>query len=151
MISKVELSQIEWITNGERASALNMNRPLKQFMTKYNINVETINQALEGLGSFEGPQPSTKKVVNRSIQVISENDSGSYNIGTSEITVAGNLPVGFNFYVAVDPTVSTVVIISLTEETIISTSESSYRLESGVAKFVKIDDTRWVATIEQPV
>lgn len=146
MISKIELSQIEWITNGERASALNMNRPLKQFLTKYNINIESINRALEDI---EVIQPSKNKVVNQSIQVISENDSGSYNIGTSEITVAGGLPIGFNFYVVVDAAAAPSVIISLTEETIISTSESSYRLEGGVAKFVKIDDTRWVVTIEQ--
>lgn len=141
MISKVELNQIEWITNGERASALNVNRPLKQFITKYNINIE----ALMGI------QSSTQKVVNQSVRVIAENDSESYNIGTSEITVARDLPIGFNFYVIVDVTAAPTVNISLTGESILSTSENSYLLESGVAKFVKIDDKRWVVTIGQSV
>lgn len=143
MINKIELSQIEWITNGERASALNMNRPLKQFITKYNINIDSINQALKSIG------PSTIKAVNQSIQEITENDSGSYNIGTPEIAVAGDLPIGFIFHVVVDVTVSPTVSISLTGESILSTGESSYLLAGGVAKFVKIDDTRWVVTIEQ--
>lgn len=147
MISKIELNQIEWITNGERASSLNMNRPMKQFLTKYNISIDEINDAFD---NFQPDlTPILTKVIDKTDDEIGLDSLGKYNIRDLSTTVAAGLPIGFNFHIVAD---GSDISIFLSGETILSTNEDSCLLENGsIAKFVKLDELRWIVTIEQSV
>lgn len=143
MISKIEPNQIEWITNGERASSLNVNRPLKQFITKYNISIDEINNSLSNSSS------NIMKSINRSNNNVSESMLGEYVVRGGNVNVDEGLPIGWTCFIVAN---LATIEVDFGTESIISSSLSKFTLPTfEVAKLVKIDQNGWLVTIESSV
>lgn len=143
MISKIELSQIEWITNGERASALNMNRPLKQFITKYNMSIDEINNSL----SNGSPGGGGSRYINVSTDSSNVMDShlGYYLVRSNSISVEPNLPLGWNCYIVSE---NNDITIDLLNDTTIEMGSNTFTIPAGrTAKLVKVTDSKWAVSI----
>lgn len=144
MASKVELNQIEWITNGERASALNMNRPLKQFITKYNLSIEEINNSLRNVLLPEG-----NRFINVSTDSSNITDShlGYYVVRSNSISVEPNLPMGWNCYVVSE---NNDITVDLLNDTTVEMGSTTFTVPTGrTAKLVKVTDSKWAVSIER--
>ena len=144
MASKVELKQIEWITNGERASALNMNRPLKQFITKYNLSIEEINNSLRNVLLPEG-----NRFINVSTDSSNITDShlGYYVVRSNSISVEPNLPMGWNCYVVSE---NNDITVDLLNDTTGEMGSTTFTVPTGrTAKLVKVTDSKWAVSIER--
>lgn len=143
-ISKVELNEIEWITNGERASSLNINRPLKQFLTKYNISIDDMNNSLSNIVLPEG-----NRYINVSTDSSNVTDShlGYYLVRNNSISVEPNLPMGWNCYVVSE---NNDITIDLLNDTTIEMRSNTFIIPTGrTAKLVKVTDSKWAVSIER--
>lgn len=144
MASKVELSQIEWITNGERASALNMNRPLKQFITKYNTNIDELNDSLRNVILPEGSRYIN---VSTGSSDITDHHLGYYLVRSNSISVEPDLPRGWNCYVVSE---NNDITIDLLNDTTVELGSSTVTVPTGrTAKLVKLTDSKWAVSIER--
>lgn len=142
MISKVELNQIEWITNGERASSLNMNRPLKQFITKYNISIDELNDSLNNIVLPEGSRYIN---VSTGSSNIMDSHLGYYLVRNNSISVEPNLPKGWNCYVVSE---NNDITIDLVNDTTVEMRSNTFTIPTGrTAKLVKVTDTKWAVSI----
>lgn len=144
MISKVELNQIEWITNGERASSLNMNRPLKQFITKYNISIDELNNSLNDIVS---PEASRYINISTGSSNITDSHLAHYLVRNNSISVEPNLPTGWNCYIVSE---NNDITIDLVNDTTVETRSNTFTIPTGrTAKLVKVTDSKWAVSIER--
>ena len=144
MISKIELNQIEWITNGERASALNMNRPLKQFMTKYNMVIDEFNYIINN-GVLQ--EPGRHVNISTGSSNIMDSYLGYYLVRNNSISVESNLPIGWNCYIVSE---NNDITIDLVNDTTIETGSNTFTIPTGrTAKLVKVTDSKWSVSIER--
>ena len=144
MISKVELNQIEWITNGERASSLNMNRPLKQFITKYNISIDELNNSLNNIVL---PEVSRYIDVSTGSSNIMDSHLGHYLVRNNSISVESDLPRGWNCYIVSE---NNDIIIDLVNDTTVEMGSNTFTIPTGrTAKLVKVTDSKWAVSIER--
>lgn len=149
IISKVELNEIEWITNGERASSLNINRPLKQFLTKYNISIDDIQEALDNFEPVVDFKPLKMKNINRSTSNVTECMLGEYVVREGNVIVDEGLPIGWTCFIVAN---LATIEVDFGTDSIRSSSLSKFTLPTfEVAKLVKIDENGWLVTIENSV
>lgn len=97
-LPQIDLSEIEWVLNGERANETNLNRPLKQFLAKINaINTQIddgFDSLEEMLGSF-----SSAVVLKGSWDPMSGIFPSNAKIGWSWIASASGVVDGVDFVV----------------------------------------------------
>ena len=145
---KIELNEIEWITNGERASALNLNRALKQFLTKNNAILDDLDTRLSEVTPEEGQETATLlKKINHSNDNITAELLGQYAVRSRSISVQTGLPQGWNCHITTE---SNDIIISLGSDTIIETGANNFTIPAGrTAELVKVTNSKWVVNINR--
>lgn len=140
-ISKINISDIEWITNGERASSINLNRALKQFMTKYNASIDDINLALSGRSTPSLDSGNSNIEISTGTGNITESDLGKYVLRSNSISVPKSLSIGWYCYVVSE---NGNITVNLGSEKLMS-GKNSFVVGSGeLVKLIKLTETRWV-------
>lgn len=130
----VDLNDIEWITNGERASSINLNRALKQYITKNNVimdNIESILSGTQGLSVYGGLEN-----INALNNPITAEDLGSYLLRKYNTIIPSGLPIGWNCWIISDNASIELSFDGDNTTTSISANKT--------VKLVKLSDTRWL-------
>lgn len=134
---EININDIEWITNGERASSLNMNRPLKQYITKNNMLMNQLGNKVDLLGT--GPSLENIDSTNN---LVKENNLGDYLLRGSDVVIPAGLPVGWNCWIISD---GADITVSFETTEVDNSGEASFVLTSDkTVKIVKISELRWL-------
>lgn len=138
---KVNPNDIEFITNGERASSINLNRALKQFITKNNDVLETIRVIInEHDQSLSTGSLTPLEKINNDGTNISSVHLGAYVVRGNNISVQNGLPVGWKCHVLATANIQ----INLGLESVFGTGNTTFTLaKDKTIEIVKVTTTRW--------
>ena len=140
-ISKINISDIEWITNGERASSINLNRALKQFITKYNASIDEINSAMGLSATFSLDSGNSNIEISTGKGNIVESDLGKYVLRSNSISVPNSLSIGWYCYVVSE---NGNITINLGTDKLMS-GKNSFVVGSGeLVKLIKLTESKWI-------
>ena len=144
MINKIKLDEIEWIANGERANSSNLNRSLKQYLTRNNIAIDEINNSLSNIVLPEGSRYINVSTDSSNIMVF---HLGYYLVRNNSVSVEPDLPMGWHCYVVSE---NNDITIDLVNDTTIEMGSSTFNIPTGrTAKLVKVTDSKWAVSIER--
>lgn len=144
MINRINLDEIEWITNGERACSSNLNRSLKQYLARNNIAIDEMNNSLSNIVLPEGSRYIN---VSTGSSNITDSHLGYYLVRNNSISVEPNLPKGWNCYIVSE---NNDITIDLVNDTTVEMRSNTFIIPTGrTAKLVKVTDSKWAVSIER--
>ena len=138
---RIDINDIEFITNGERASSINLNRALKQYITKNNTILERISDILnDHAQSLQTGSLTPLEKINSDGTNISNVHLGAYVIRNNNISVLNGLPIGWNCYILATQNIT----INLGAESVFGTGGTSFTLtKDKTIEIVKLTTTSW--------